>query len=156
MEFTIALEVKAPASFVTEWWLANGPGLRANPGNSDRTSMLLPTGQTRTVTETLVGSRRVRQDGVLTREGPTGWVYRVELWTNGSLIAREETRSAAVESGKGCRFTTNFRFDAVGGLRRFLLWTSGRTLRRHREEAYNRYLATLERAYAADPGRPRD
>ena len=150
MEFTITRTVKAPPEYVSAWWLENGPGHGPTPPTIERKVIPLPSGQTRYVTEGRLGSRAVRQDGVLTREGPNRWRYRSEVWANSRLIAREDSNTSVVGAIGESELSATFRFEPLGRLRQFLLWTGGRTLRRRREEAFDQFVATLERAYAND------
>ncbi|MGI0132255.1 MAG: hypothetical protein ACREDK_04075 [Thermoplasmata archaeon] len=149
MEFTISRHVAAPPDFVVEWWLAHGPGRDENSPDLTRTSRTLPTGQLQIVLEGTVGSRRVRHDGVLTRETPGRWSYRTEVWSNGRLIVREQANSEVRTERDGARLTCTYFVTPVGALPRFAFGTGAGRLRRQREEAFALYLAALERAYAA-------
>ena len=149
MRFEISRPVGAPVEFVAEWWLAHGPG-REEPGpDLRRTFRDLPTGQTQVILEGSVGSRAIRHDGVLTRDGPNRWTYRTEVWSNGQLLVREQAVSEVRPEGDGARLTTTFDVLPVGRLHRFVFWSGSGNLRRRREEAYDRLIATLERACAS-------
>ena len=149
MRFTISRSVAAPAAFVADWWLAHGPGRQEPAPDLRRTVRDLPTGQTRMILEGTVGSRSVRHDGVLTREGPTRWTYRTEVWSNDHLLVREQAVSEVQPEGDGARLTTTFDVLPVGRFHRFVFWSGTGNLRRRREEAYDRLVATLERAYVS-------
>jgi hypothetical protein len=150
VSFRLVKEIRAPPSFVVDWWLDYSPDDPAlTPGMVDRRVHRVDDRTVRLTTDTRFAGGVRTTDGTVTRTGPQGWVMVGRVLSNGVVVSTLRTAYTVEPTPTGSRVVADFEFEGKDLVWKLLIGVSRFSLRRDRNRAFDRYVVAIEKEFAS-------
>jgi hypothetical protein len=150
VRFEVAVDIRAPAQYVTDWWLDYASEDRElAPGMARRDVERIDSNTVRLSTQSEFGGNIRTTSGTVSRTGPTSWHMTAHVSSGGRVVSTTQTTYSVETRGDTSRLVAEFEFLGRSIPWRIALLFARFSLRRDRLRAFRAYARTIEAGYAA-------
>jgi hypothetical protein len=150
VRFEVAVDIRAPPQYVSDWWLDYSPDDRTlAPGMARRDVERIDANTVRLTTQSDFGGHVRTTTGTVTRTGATRWHMTAHVSSNGQVVSTTQTSYSVEPRANGSRLRAEFEFLGRSLPWRIALLFARFSLRRDRLRAFRSYARAIETGFAA-------